>query len=391
MQGIKCRYQVSKFRAFALLLGGTFLLIANESFADQNRTADQMQQAAHLKQSKEASKFALKLAKEKLIWDFTSIAFSNTMWLENDVDPFDALAPFEYYLEERQKKPTGNETWVGEYINRSEGIPGYGRIVKWTKPISIAIGWPYYGFVDRNVREGVPIPALVEVTKAQIEKLMPELKILTGLPVDFVSPNDPREKTPDYPRIRIVFLPATGLANHFKVANMRRGAAIESWSYQLNSLYIGAIPFTPHSAAQVDGFLLPNADNSLGLSVCRILDKLPEDMIRGLISECLVRAMGLPEMSRSNENVLTGSWNHVYEPTEKLPATSGISAFSEPHDYNPLPEVKNATAPPQDISDYDKRMLSLLYCPAIKAGSDKYSAIVTLLSDQSCIKDMNKP
>ncbi|ACK50905.1 hypothetical protein Msil_1962 [Methylocella silvestris BL2] len=212
--------------------------------------------------------------------------------------------------------------------------------------------------------------------------------------VTFVPPGDPREVTKDYAKIRIVFLPETGLHNHFKFRDYQTGMASEDWYTQLSQAYVAAIPFTPTSPTQVDGFLLSNADNSLGLAVCRIVAGLPRKVQKALINECLVRAMGLTELLPDKPQSTLGPWNRPYDATEMTPLADGDKSFwslgtqAEKEKYfRELPIVQAARAP--DVTDYDKRLLSILYCPDIKPGMDKYQAIIALLRNNTCFKKSN--
>lgn len=333
-------------------------------------------------------------ATERTIWDFTNVAFSSSIWLENSSDATSVLAPIKAYsVEDRHKRKT-SETWVSEYIHRPKGLPAHDRIVKWNKPVGVGIGWPIFG--TGNSDDWKPSSSVLDLAEDQIKKLLPDLRTATGLPIEFIPSTDSREKTKEFARVRIVFIPTTNLWNHFKVLNVFPNSTVENWHYQLNSRYVGAIPFTASSKAQVDGFLLPNADNTLGLAVCRILSTLPQNIMRTLISECLVRSMGLPELSRLSTKALVGPWNSAYDRTEKLPATDADAiVWPGMRDKTLAAEKFYATLPPAEgsvehsgaLTEYDKTLLSLLYCAAIKSGSDKYGVMAALVSHPNCFSN----
>lgn len=58
------------------------------------------------------------------------------------------------------------------------------------------------------------------------------------------------------------------------------------------------IAFAPDSEKTVHGVLLEDEKNVIQRAYCVIQDYLPAEAIERLVGECLVRAMGLPGLSR---------------------------------------------------------------------------------------------
>lgn len=326
--------------------------------------------------------------RRQLIWDFTRIAFSDALWLENTIDPSASMIPFETHLARFDKGTTGS--WLTDLNSISSGLPEPDRVVKWVGPVSIALGWPQYA--DQPPPSSPP--ELELIANDEINSLIPQLMSLTNIPIELRSHEDPREKTKEFSRIRVVFVDTTRLNNHFKMLTYQAGTYIEDWFYQLNTVYRAAIPFTSKSKSQVDGFLLADSSNELEFAVCRILSTLPPHLIRSLISECLLRSMGLPELSSDNESLL-GAWNRYYDKTEMHPANEGknalriIPSLNQPNQnfYAKLPEGGPSDSP--KMSAYDKKILSLLYCDVINPGMNKYE-VITLLLQRKCVPHPDK-
>jgi|GEM_PF-2792266 len=112
------------------------------------------------------------------------------------------------------------------------------------------------------------------------------------------------------------------------------------------------VVFTAGSEQQVDGYLLPAADNSIGMAFCFINAFHPPEILQALVRECLVRSMGLPESSDTRSvyyrHAITSLWN---DPLTK-----------------PQRENRNLFKAPPEMTVLDQHLLRTLYHPAIKPG-----------------------
>jgi hypothetical protein len=108
------------------------------------------------------------------------------------------------------------------------------------------------------------------------------------------------------------------------------------------------VPFASNDR-RLDGFILPEVDNSIGLSVCKLETTLDDQSLRSLLTTCLVRSLGLTGTSRLHASVLGG-------------------------------------APGPAVATYDESMLQMLYCKALSVGSDKNRALRLLIEPNDCFR-----
>lgn len=121
----------------------------------------------------------------------------------------------------------------------------------------------------------------------------------------------------------------------------------------------GAVNFTPDFPYGVDGFLLPNDKNEIEQAFCFISDKLAEQQLRAAVGECLLRSLGLPELSGP------------------IPSKEYYRFLSM--NLNPQPNVHPFLKIPHIYSEYDHFVARLLYNPNIKAGAS-YNEVLKFFS-----------
>ena len=142
-------------------------------------------------------------------------------------------------------------------------------------------------------------------------------------------------------------------------------------------------------------------------------------MLQAMITECLLRALGLPGFSKLNTQSVLSNWNSPMDYLSKTQALDGddakwktkpsyederkflssakiIEVIKEttPTSYeremqflSNFPEDMAKTAKPYTVFTlYDRFLVSLLYCSAIEPGMDKYQTILALLENQNCFK-----
>lgn len=341
------------------------------------------------------------LGRVGVLGSFLKTAFSNTLWLENSELQWTIIADL-LRDETGRPKVRDPDSWAYRFVAPSSGYPKHNVINKWAeKTVHVGIGWPVFtgSMFDFYVQPSSVYPQfLPEIIKGVID----EIKNKTGVMLRFAPPNSDLEKTKDFARIRIVPIESTGLNNNFKsfISNMQPGVHGHGPPLLLERL-VGGVEFTPYSRSQVDGFILPNPDNTIGLAVCRISNTVKDKQyVTALVTECLLRSLGLPSLvedmyaSFRHESFL-GPWNRDMDTVSKRPYLDGHFAFDvnaahEVSTHSQLPQkIQEATAS-ISITQFDALMVSLLYSPKVKPGMDKISALLALMHDREYQKIIDR-
>lgn len=340
--------------------------------------------------------------KAEIVTDFLDVAFSETLWNQDTGKNFKIfIGAFLREYKELTSPPADENDpryklpWTSKYAYRTSGFPKAHVINKWTREITIGIDMPPSVTDDHRDRLGRPVRQPYDDIQKQVEKLIPQIEHATGLKVRFIPPESPEEKTENYARIRIAR--SSGFYGQFfkhwkgKPTDIEMGMVPPPYHYQM----WGAIPFTPGLRVQVEGYLLPNQDNSIGMAVCDVVPKVGEDMLRSLISECLLRSLGLPDKSEASDNDLLGNWNSAFELSDEIGSDKGpeeLKHYSIAENKGPgmVPEFPSARIDKSrlydDFSEYDLKMLKMLYCDSIHPGMDKYEVLSIFAKDDSCFK-----
>lgn len=342
-------------------------------------------------------------SRSEIIADFLRIAFSDAIWNEDAGDKhfpllldrfnreYQQLSEEELSKRYRHKKAI--DPWIADYLYYPNGWPKHGVVNKWTGEISIGIGWPNYSFTpDGRKLMGSPYAERLtdaqDVVVDQVNMLLPDVHKVTGLPAVFVPPDSPRDSSENFARIRIVPVEYTDLRNFFKTLRYYSPKS-EDWHIRENEYSLwAAVPFTPESRSQVDGYLLPNPDNTLGMAVCKVVPNVGEQLLRALVSECILRSLGLPGQSRLLEETLVGPWNRRFDAVSLVPRYEGAKAVALSEigvsREQLLPSELIADGEfPAALSGYDKLVASLLYCESIEPGMSKLEALRMLTT--SCL------
>ncbi len=333
-------------------------------------------------------------SKQAIIWDFLRIAFSDTLWLENTASPWTIVEA----VEQNNKDDRHTSDLLKELMQYPKGYPVLGGVNKWAdKKIVVGLGWPksMSAMLSREAPEDVSVD-----TKARLEKILKPLLTnisgQTGISIEFVSPDDPREQGDKFARMRIVPVIDTGLRNNFKSYIVDTSPSRHRPLYPLGNL-VGGVEFTPYSRSQVDGFFLPDQNNNISFSACRLKASLDETLVTALLTECIVRSLGLPKLSKGNERSFLSAWNKANDPYSLTIYHEGTDALdTEDNRHEPLPEAPEplVVLKPEileavrlrKLTDYDAKMLSMLYCRNIKEGMGKLTVLNVLLSgSDSCL------
>lgn len=354
--------------------------------------------------------------RSQLIWDFTNIAFSNALWLGNTIQPWAIIDD----LAGPQGWPHGSEL---DAFGNPVPMPRHDAISKWThNVVTIGIYDSHDPLVGRDA-----LNSFYKLVQQQVEELAPSIAESTHLTLKLLPIIDERQKGAVYADVRLFPVASTGLKNRFKVLWRHPDALTDQARDE--AVFFGGVPFTAAARSQVDGVLQPDLDNSLKFSMCKISSTLGDPMERALLTECVVRALGLPELSQiagyqcspspvgdaqgvrtrivdhhcyvrspkalgPEQKSVLSDWNREQDSQSKTMLHDGRDALilrgvgqagnaEEIHSYytRPLPGAPGA---PRAMSAYDRAILTLLYCPAIKSGMDKYQAIQALHGHPEC-------
>lgn len=320
----------------------------------------------------------------------------------------------------KEKVPTARlptqqiPAWLWEYAQREKGTPKFDAISRWAQEdISIAVGLPPPNPLSEEEH------ALYSKVKPVFSQMRQNLEAATGRKLHLLSPGNfgfrRQETESKHAKIRLVapthwFPPY----NKFKRFGLQRGQSIlvtrishDHPGYNLG--YVerfmwDAVRFTPRARAQVEGYFVTDKDNNIEFAVCYLWPRHGEPLLQTLIAECLLRAMGLPEMTLKDKSSLLGHWNPAHDGRSKRFLLDGADANRpDPDDI----EMKAAEAagdterskalwrrlynnflngltdekavPPLSMSAHDKTMLKILYCRHLKNGMGRYEAIETLM------------
>ena len=332
--------------------------------------------------------------------------------------------PYKYrYLTEEWKMPSCQSDWVGDFqiCEGKTEIYQRNRLYKWDRDdFTIGIDWPRYPDQD-NYPHGDPWGPITKFTlKNETKYYDPFYKAAsgqgellqkkTGLIIDVLKPDDPTDKTPDFPRIRIV-------PNRFWALGIVNGTSHVHGSYHVSKdegYFFNAILFESYSDRIYKGYLLPDQNGVLLYSICEVEPTIPQPVVFAMINECLVRSFGLPGTSNS-KNSLMSHWHnaeqilteerrqyhyeyHIGNDVFKTPFLASLEKTYSQKTYADRPEllqeiidririidiVPETLDAFQTIPEYDLMMVAMLYCPALKAGMTPEQAKAVLVRDDTC-------
>jgi hypothetical protein len=335
------------------------------------------------------------LSREEIVSAFLQTAFSPTVWMPNEAQKKEAgffsflfgHSEANYWLSLIKDEVP----WISPFVGRmGRDLPEVNAIHKWPGEITIGFDIPPYGAQCEKVLaeqfclnkytyagsvEQMQKDGMYPIVEQQVVSLIPELKKLTNRSVRFIPNNTSQEKTSEHARIRIVWMRGNRQKNYFKsfypICNIGCSVSSAGWFGKIHEYLWGGVPFTPESRAQVDGYILPYSNNHIGLSVCRINPYVGVEMVKALVTECLIRSLGLPGMLDDPDMVL-GRWNKDHEAHSKKigldddaylsPEVRYFSPDLFPHE---ITKKQNLLV---SLSRRDKEMVSLLYCDDIVSG-----------------------
>lgn len=328
-------------------------------------------------------------SKRQLSLNFVQAAFTKYLWVESFPSAF-----------------------ISPLCSNQKECASFDALNKWQQnDITVGIGLPpaspeianketkYISEQSRMNRTGQGDEALV---KDVIYNLADPIKQATGLSVRFMVPSE--ESYEDHADVRIMFeFGHFAQNNKFKVL----AATVPSeWENIGNQ----AVRFTPRARSEVEGYYVSEADNHIQTARCYIWPDHEKALQRGLISECLLRVLGLPEQLRANTAGLLGNWNKQHDAYSMNVLIDGLDSnpsydqlFAEHaramadedteraarldramKAYNGFSYETEKSAVPKTPSDMDIMMLSLLYCEVLDARQGRHKVLKLLSEGDGC-------
>lgn len=363
----------------------------------------------------------------KITEDFIEVAFNNanfeesfwtgkksdhssldeTNYVQDIIKRNTKQAIYHYKLEEKRLADLPKENPEFRFYARPNGSPDTNKIAKFNSPVVVRLLNLSGTFVHEFSLEGI------------VEEALLKLNRVNG--VDISLDNTPKSLQDFENTIYIVFenfsvvnffkqlrgikliLPhvysSSSLKYMYPISNLGVSSKLKYFFYQ------GMIEFTPFSKAQVDGFLLLNDDGSIHSARCHIWRGHTAAMIENLIQECLLRSMGLTNLSKHSDAQLLKNWNvnqEQYSSTqrehgEKVIYHHGGKLGGEMYkvpvyrakQYNQSSTINNLNWWSKAVeergqqgtlaySEYDLLLLTLLYHKNIKAGMTREGAIMSV-------------
>jgi hypothetical protein len=340
--------------------------------------------------------------KDQLVQDFIRIAFPRYLWVEDMPLSEGMFYTSPVYNAYSKYDVDDRPEWNKEYIKREKGMPDFGGINRWGMgEITVSVGWP-----------SIPVdqprdPEIQRKIEDVVQKLSSKIKPVTGKSLRFVHPES---ETPElYARLRIVPYDIFYRDNKFK--SRRRfsyynpnHAPLTHQNFRSFEMDLrGAVRFTPMSRAQVEGYFIPAAKNEIDFAVCEIWPEHKDDQFQSLLTECLVRALGLPEVSIAATQAAVGPWNAVYDAVSKREILDGPEVNQGVEDrlfkmdtaekrkkymdyLNALlvPGLLNQQHVLSQPTAYDYAMLKMLYCDELSAGMGRYEILEVFYKSDKC-------
>lgn len=303
-----------------------------------------------------------------IAYAFFEAAFSETPWEKNFSEPTQK-GLFRYFASRLADGRT-NQThqdynyavWLSGYAQKNKEFPVFGALNKWQhKIITISIGNPVN---PPDTKTPVPdiykpkIKKVYPIISDQIAIISADILEATGIELKVNSENGDEDFSSNFGRIRIQE------ADVFKGGNYQKENAfneIKDMNYilqggidRIEPLFFGGVSFTSEAMEQLEGYFLPDENNVIQMAVCKISSDMEEAMLRAYITECVARSLGVPDIFKDDKTTIFGEW-----------ATKNLY--------------------PAALTDFDKKILKILYCKEMKPAFSRYQALQILMaSERKC-------
>jgi hypothetical protein len=317
-------------------------------------------------QSLDVSKVAKsEINKDIMIWDLTNAAFQDSLWLSDTNKPWQVVSSYRRYLDTKARFEADGEllhhnNWWNIYTDRLSGLPESGAINKWNKE-AIEVNFGFYDYLDMGAGsdqfEGIEsdrVPVIMEHLRGvlvQIEKSTGiSLRVGEGI----------ADKNPE--RLSGIFISpvlTVGSGSDVRPIYYNKNVTSESYIVQLEDSFVGLVPFAPESRFGVEGFLATDEANRIEMALCRIPSRLDDPRFLTLVTECMVRSMGLV-------GTTMGDYASMLKQRDRL------------DDLDRLAEDTSV------IPEFDSELLRALYCAEVKPGMGKNETLLSLLNSSDC-------
>lgn len=357
--------------------------------------------------------------RDQLVIDFIQVAFSKSIWQETT--PFRNIHErfFLHFYQREHKKDNligvvKNTPWAHEFVFRDLGHPKFDGLNKWTvDKIEIAFGWPpALGTLQNWEPSEQNHHRYQSIIKPHIVASITKIENAIDIPISMIERK--KETTNDFARLRIILYDDASAKNYFKMEPDQRKTFVHPVTAigNFQKYLVDAVRFTPVSRSQVDGYFLTDKDNNIQLAICLLNSKNDDALLKSLTTECLLRAMGLPEVSRLSKTSTLSNWNRAYDPYSRRYILDGSLLLDTiPTEKPMLPDVvtkrdarktsvkednRNTDVQVysdmasshviQEITEYDLALLRTLYCKSLVPSMSRYEVLTTLYNSDNCFK-----
>lgn len=254
--------------------------------------------------------------------------------------------------------------WIVDYYLR----PNYKGLAKWNGDIKISIDFPNNlkpasidqtkkVFFFKGEQSNIPneeITVLEEILKNAISEVSEAAN--QNFPFEInLNPSSLDETRAEKGNLRIIFADAEG-PEHFKWQT--RGTSSLGYPKEVffKEWATGRTPiveFTPKLRSQVYGYFLVNKEHTIDFAACYLPRYADHVLLKNLISECLMRSLGVPYTFQGEGASIFSNWNQEGSHNNHV-----------------------------KISSTDKKIIKLLYSDKLKRGDNEFDVKSALLSEE---------
>lgn len=351
--------------------------------------------------------------RDQIIIDFTHAAYPRYIWKQNNLF---ISSNNGWFLNSFKTHPSEQKRLILEkypsrfssYVFRPQGRPKFSSLNRWNRDMKL--GLDLSGLDSSEQKDKI-----FNTIGPHIQDISNKLSSSIGRSINFVGSAKGCLSGID---ICISFTDSFSNNNRFKsfgtkhgIENTLSGASLKSADisyHKIEAFLSDAVEFTPASRGQVRGYFIPDHQNNIDFSACQIWPYMDDDLMKSLVTECMVRSLGLPDLSVHSSYSILSNWNirhdnspysgHVDSESEdalvkrliEKPSKETLEEIQSEIESNRSKTIFVHKDPdikvPTSISDYDVMMLRLLYCEDISPGVDVYQTISILYNSDRCFK-----
>lgn len=268
--------------------------------------------------------------------------------------------------------------WLYPHIYPDRGLPKLMAVNKWVHPIRISFGMPNDGqsflspdkrsskaraidsrYSIRSSEDFLESSQFQEIWKG-VSANFESLSQSTGLDIRFISKEDISKGS--WSNVRINFRDDPEENSYdLEAAGFGEKNFVSMRSLQTTYMKTG-FKFTSESERQVEGYILSNHKNEIEMAVCYLSKEHSPEMLKNLLSECIIRSLGFPSgfsWAIARDTNLPKSYIGFWNDQQKW---SGEKSM--------LRNVIEELEPLPTLSEFDMYLIQTLYNPKIKPGMD---------------------